>query len=437
MSPGEVAEAERLLLESLATVEHLSHRWQERIYLGALLVLPGEGNGGGAGRGHRRRSGPGHPDEPRLDLLAPQRPARRGAAACPPRPALDSSSSARSSSGPMSARVASCAACAGGSPFGSASCSTPCGRTPEVPSRAPEVTDRRDADHVGRGPVEVTPLTPEPALANRILPPRRGRSFTPGEIKVGGLRIGFSLALLTASVMPFASAAAVRNGPLPAPLVLADNWWRADVSAAPLDPGSAAFISFIGPTRGLHPDFGGEVTPCEIYGFPYVTVDAAQPKRAVSFDYSDESDGVDYVTGQGFPFYPIPDEAATQCKWIEGGAPGNQGGGGDRHMLIYDSDNQYLYELYALHWDGASWTAGSGAFFDLKTDGRRPEGWTSADAAGLAILPGLVRYDEVSGPSEITHAIRFTVRATNGFVYPASHRRARPPARCRWARDCA
>ncbi len=236
-----------------------------------------------------------------------------------------------------------------------------------------------------------------------------------------GPRIGFSLALLVVFTIRLASAAAP-NGPLPAPLVTLDNWWRVDVSTAPLDPSSAAFISFIGPTRGLHPDFGGEVTACEIYGFPYVTVNASQAKRAVAFDYSDESDGVDYATGQGFPFYPVPDEAATQCKWIEGGAPGNQGGGGDRHMLIYDTDNQHLYELYALHWDGARWTAGSGAFFDLKTNGRRPEGWTSADAAGLAILPGLLRHDEVNGPSEITHALRFTVRASNGFVYPASHR---------------
>jgi hypothetical protein len=230
-----------------------------------------------------------------------------------------------------------------------------------------------------------------------------------------------AVAVAAAAVPEAAEAAAVRGGPLPAPLVAADNWWRTDVSAAPVDPGSASFISFIGATKGLRPDFGGSPAACEIYGFPYATVGASQPKRAVQFDYADESDGVDPATGQGIPFYPVPDEAITQCNWIEGGAPGNQNLGGDRHLLLYDTDNQLLYELYSLFWDGVRWTAGSGALFDLRTNNRRPEGWTSADAAGLAILPGLVRYDETFGTAEITHAFRVTVRATNGTVYPASH----------------
>jgi hypothetical protein len=91
-------------------------------------------------------------------------------------------------------------------------------------------------------------------------------------------------------------------------------------------------------------------------------------------------------------------------------------------MLIVDSDNRHLYELFNVFFDGTAWHAGSGSFFDMNINGRRPEGWTSADAAGLAILPGLVRYDEVSGSGEIQHAFRVTVRATNGYVYPASHR---------------
>jgi len=95
---------------------------------------------------------------------------------------------------------------------------------------------------------------------------------------------------------------------------------------------------------------------------------------------------------------------------------------GDRHLLIVDCTNRYLYELYNVFYDGSQWHAGSGAFFDLNANGRRPDGWTSADAAGLAILPGLVRYDEVFGSNEIGHALRVTVRATNGYVYPASHR---------------
>ena len=105
-----------------------------------------------------------------------------------------------------------------------------------------------------------------------------------------------------------------------------------------------------------------------------------------------------------------------------GGQPGNQDVSGDRHMLIVDPDHKHLFELYSLHHDGTGWRAGSGAFFDLTKNDRRPEGWTSADAAGLAILPGLVRYDEVYGPSEIEHALRATVRATNGYAFPASHR---------------
>ena len=109
---------------------------------------------------------------------------------------------------------------------------------------------------------------------------------------------------------------------------------------------------------------------------------------------------------------------------MEGGAPGNvdQRNNSDRHLLIVDRDNRHLYELYNVYYDGSRWNAGSGAFFDLKINGRRPDGWTSADAAGLAILPGLVRYDEVYGAGEIEHALRVTVRATNGYVYPASHR---------------
>ena len=114
----------------------------------------------------------------------------------------------------------------------------------------------------------------------------------------------------------------------------------------------------------------------------------------------------------------------TQAHWIEGGDPGNVDlrSSSDRHLLIVDRDRRYLYELYNVFYDGSQWHAGSGAFFDLNANGRRPDGWTSADAAGLAILPGLVRYDEVFGPDEIGHAFRVTVRATNGYVYPASHR---------------
>jgi hypothetical protein len=223
-----------------------------------------------------------------------------------------------------------------------------------------------------------------------------------------------------------AAAAATLNGVLPAPLPLfpRTNWWNLDISQAPIDPSSASFISFIGTTRRLHPDFGGTAGGDNIYGMPYIVVDGSQPKKAVEFVYSDESDGVNHATDQSFAFYPIPDEAITDRHWIEGGPPGNVDlrGQSDRHMLIVDRDNRHLYELYNVFFDGTRWQAGSGAFFDLSQNGRRPDGWTSADAAGLAILPGLVRYDEVFGPNEIEHAFRVTVRATNGYVHPASHR---------------
>src|SRR4051794_13735326 len=237
------------------------------------------------------------------------------------------------------------------------------------------------------------------------------------------------IALSVALVEPGAraqSAPAERIGQLPAPLPLfpADNWWNQEISAAPVDPRSAQFIAFVGATRRLHPDFGGYESPgsVNVYGFPYFTVSGDQPKKPVQFYYADESDGVDHATGRSVPFYPIPDEAIAQPYWIEGGPAGNQDPGGDRHMLIADRDRRILYELFDAHWNGSQWTAGSGAAFDMNASARRPEGWTSADAAGLAILPGLVRYDEVAGADDIRHAFRVTVRATNGYVYPASHR---------------
>jgi len=220
--------------------------------------------------------------------------------------------------------------------------------------------------------------------------------------------------------------------PAPLPLFPSDNWWNADISVAPVDGGSASYIAFInnGGTRWLHPDFGGEASPgsVDVYGMPYAIVNGSQPKQAVTFDYWDESDGVDMATGQGIPFYPIPSQAATQQHWVEGGAAGNvdQRTQGDRHLFVIDCTNRYLYELYNVYFNSsqAKWYAGSGAFFDLNANNRRPDGWTSADAAGLAIFPGLVRYDEAwnGAIADIGHAFRVTVRATNGYVYPASHR---------------
>ncbi|HXH95057.1 MAG TPA: hypothetical protein VNN25_26015 [Thermoanaerobaculia bacterium] len=228
-------------------------------------------------------------------------------------------------------------------------------------------------------------------------------------------------------ILAMPSFAATEGGAIPVPLPLfpANNWWNTDVSNAPLDANSANFITFIGgASRGLHPDFGGDAGGGDVYGFPFIIVDGSQAKKTVTFtDFGDQSDGVNHVTGQSFPFYPIPDEAITMNGWVEGGQPGNidQRADQDRHVLIVDQTNNTLYELYNVWYDGTNWEAASGAFFDMKTNNRRPDTWTSADAAGLAILPGLVRYDEVFGPDEIRHAFRVTVQSTNGYVFPASH----------------
>ncbi|MEO8035526.1 MAG: fibronectin type III domain-containing protein [Acidobacteriota bacterium] len=243
----------------------------------------------------------------------------------------------------------------------------------------------------------------------------------------------FAMALLLAA-SPL--LAATQGGPLPVPLPLfpANNWWNTDISAAPVDSNSANFINFIntppsGPTnRPLHPDFGGDASadgiPGDVYGFPVIIVNGSQTKQTVQFvDTPGESDGVNHPSNVSFPFYPIPSEAITSSGWVEGGQPGNveQRSIGDRHILIVDSTNNTLYELYNVFYNGANWEASSGAFFDMNTNNRRPDTWTSADASGMAILPGLVRYDEVNSPGEILHALRVTVRATNGYVFPASH----------------
>ncbi len=215
------------------------------------------------------------------------------------------------------------------------------------------------------------------------------------------------------------TSCATRNGAV-GQVFPPSNWWNLDISDAPVDASSAAFISTIGPSRAVHPDFGGNANAdgSETYGFPYASVCGDQALSHVTYvEYGDESD----VGAPGRPIgFPIPSEAKLQVGWIEGGAAGMVPPDGDRHMLIVDRDNGFLFELYHAHWTGSRWEAGSGAVFNLRTNDRRTEGWTSADAAGLAIFPGLVRYDEASA-DEIAHAFRTTVRSSNGHVWPASH----------------
>jgi len=186
-------------------------------------------------------------------------------------------------------------------------------------------------------------------------------------------------------------------------IFLANNPWNQDISGSPVDSNSNALIASMGLTRGLHPDFGTFWEDAPI-GIPYTVVSGSQAKSFLQFEYDDESD-----VGP----YPIPANPP-----IEGGTNSD----GDRHVLIIDKDNWMLYELYAVYRSGGGWRASSGAIFNMNSNDLRPAGWTSADAAGLPILPGLVRYDEVMEQGEITHALRFTAQHTRrGYVYPARH----------------
>jgi hypothetical protein len=183
------------------------------------------------------------------------------------------------------------------------------------------------------------------------------------------------------------------------PMFPADSVWNTRIDSLPVDARSSSYIASIGASTGLHPDFGANWDGGP-FGIPYTTVPGAQPLVGVTFDYADESDPGPY---------PIPPDAPVE-------------GGSDRHVLVVDRDHCTLYEMWNA-WKQAdgSWQAGSGAVFDLQSNALRPDTWTSADAAGLPILPGLVRYDEVAA-GEIKHAIRFTVQHTrNAHIWPARH----------------
>ena len=178
-------------------------------------------------------------------------------------------------------------------------------------------------------------------------------------------------------------------------------------------PQSNAFIDYIGRTRDAAPGLRSTAVRHSV-----CRRRRQQPRMPITFvDYGSESD-----TGfRGETGYPIPTEATDAAELHRGRCAGG-GTSGDRHLIVVDRDRWVLFELFATRWNNGRWEAGSGAVFDLSSNARRPEGWTSADAAGLAILPGLVRYEEAASGREIRHAFRVTVRATNGYVWPASHR---------------
>jgi hypothetical protein len=178
-----------------------------------------------------------------------------------------------------------------------------------------------------------------------------------------------------------------------------DNALNQEIATAPVNPNSANYVASIGLTAHLHPDFGTNPT----YGIPYAVVPPGQPKVPIKFTaYRAESDPGPY---------PIPPGAP-----VEGA-----GKGGDRHVVVAQEGTCTLYELYKAHRHGSGWHADSGAVFDLSSNALRPEGWTSADAAGLPIFPLLVRYPEVAA-GHIEHALRVTVPATQrGYIHPATH----------------
>jgi IPT/TIG domain len=184
-----------------------------------------------------------------------------------------------------------------------------------------------------------------------------------------------------------------------------DNLWNKDISTASVDPNSAAIINYLGSTIGIHPDFGQGEYNGSYMGIPYTVVDSTQPQIPINYQaYGSESDAGPM---------PIPLTAPIE------GYPNP--GSGDRHVLVLDKTNCFLYEIYSSYPQSSSWNADSGAVWDLLADEQRPFTWTSADAAGLPIFPGLVRYDEVAAGA-INHAIRFTLPNTSaGFVSPASH----------------
>jgi len=185
-----------------------------------------------------------------------------------------------------------------------------------------------------------------------------------------------------------------------------NNPWNQRVDKLPVLKNSNAIVGAIGTGGGVHPDFGSGLYDGAPIGIPYTTVSRSQRKVHVSFDYADESDKGPY---------PVPAKAP-----IEGGRSSD----GDRHVIVVDRDACKLYELYAAYPKngGASWTAGSGAIWSLKSNKLRPSGWTSADAAGLPILPGLARYEDLKKKGGIDHALRFTAsRTRKAFIYPARH----------------
>lgn len=222
------------------------------------------------------------------------------------------------------------------------------------------------------------------------------------------LLAGLPVIAMLGAVGAHAARKAAEPAPIPCAVLPADNVWNRDISALPVHANSDAYIDSIGRDTPLHADFGSGKT----IGFPYAVVPADQPLVKIQFtEAGEESDPGPY---------PVPRNAP-----IEGGPKSTQ----DRHVLVVQADTCRLYELYSARKrkGGRVWKAGSGARWDLSSNAMRPAGWTSADAAGLPVLPGLVRWDEANA-GEIRHALRFTVSRTQAaYVWPARHEASNDP----------
>jgi len=194
------------------------------------------------------------------------------------------------------------------------------------------------------------------------------------------------------------------NGPVGCPTFPADNIWNTRVDTLPVSPSSATYVATIGTSAMMHADFGSGLWDGGPIGIPYVVVKAGQPKVRVTFGWASESNPGPY---------PIPPNAP-----VEGGPAST----GDRHVIVVDASTCRLYEMFNAHPNSdGSWKASAGAVFDLRSDALRPDTWTSADAAGLSIFAGLVRYDEVASGA-IHHALRMTAPQTrDAHVWPARH----------------
>jgi hypothetical protein len=213
-------------------------------------------------------------------------------------------------------------------------------------------------------------------------------------------RVLLAVSLCALALAPVASSEAARAT---CPTFPADSWWHADVSQLPVHRRSSQWLSHMSTDRDLHPDFGPSYGDGPNYGIPVTTVDGSHAKVRVRFDYADESDRVRY---------PLGDDTR-----IEGG----RNSGGDMHAIVVDRSTCTLYETWNTRVSGSTWRAGSGAVWSLRSNDLRPDSWTSADAAGLPILPGLLRWKEVRN-GDVDHAIRFTTDVSSSWhLWPARH----------------